>query len=123
MFERKIKIFQSDGGGEFTSHDFQKHLSNCGIHHQFSCPRTPEQNGVAERKHRHIVETGLTLMFQAHVPLRYWVDAFLTAVFLINRMPSTSINMQTPYSKLFNHDPDYGSLKIFGCRYFPHLKD
>ena len=58
MFERKIKIFQSDGGGEFTSHFFKNHLSNCRIHHQLSCPTTVERNGVAERKHRHIVETG-----------------------------------------------------------------
>ncbi|KAH9648571.1 retrovirus-related pol polyprotein from transposon RE1 [Citrus sinensis] len=56
-FDKRIKIFQSDGGGEFISNEFQSHLSQCGIQHQLSCPATPEQNGVAERKHRHIVET------------------------------------------------------------------
>ncbi|MBN8086387.1 transposase family protein, partial [Vibrio vulnificus] len=80
---RKIKILQTDGGGEFTSLTFENHLSNCGIHHQLSCPHTPQQNGVAERKHRHIVETGLTLLFQANIPTKYWVDAFLTTIFLI----------------------------------------
>lgn len=84
FFDRKLKIFQSDGGGEFTSNQFKNHLALCGITHQISCPYTPEQNGLAERKHRHIVETELTLLFHANVPLILWVDALLKAVYLIN---------------------------------------
>ena len=58
-----LKSFQSDRGGEFTSIVFRPHLDQHGIHHQLTCPHTPQQNGVVERKHRHIVETGLTLLF------------------------------------------------------------
>jgi len=115
-FDRKIKIFQSDGGGEFTSNEFVKHLAYSGIAQQLSCPYTPEQNGLAERKHRHIVETGLTLLFHANVPLKFWVDAFLTFVYLINRLPLSSIGKDTPYFKLF------GKHRIFGCQCFPYLK-
>ncbi|GKV27237.1 hypothetical protein SLEP1_g36430 [Rubroshorea leprosula] len=57
QFHKSIKIFQCDGGGEFSSSAFIKHLEDYGIKQQVSCPGTPEQNGVAERKHRHIVET------------------------------------------------------------------
>lgn len=78
QFSRKIKIFQSDGGGEFQSAKFIEHLEQCGIQRQVSCPSTPEQNGVAERKHRHIVETGLTMLFHATLPRFLWVEAFLT---------------------------------------------
>jgi hypothetical protein len=121
-FDRKIKIFQSDGGGEFTSNAFMNHLAYNGITQQLSCPHTPEQNGLAERKHRHIVETGLTLLFHANVPLKLWVDAFLIAVYLINRLPLSSIGKETPYSKLFGKNPDYSGLRIFGCQCFPYLK-
>ncbi|KAF7149901.1 hypothetical protein RHSIM_Rhsim02G0228300 [Rhododendron simsii] len=56
------------------------HLSKNGIVHQMSCPKTPEQNGVVERKHRHVVEHGLALLFHANVPKKYWVDAFMTSI-------------------------------------------
>ena len=69
QLERRIKIFQSDNEGEFQSITFQNHLSKCGILQQVLCPGTPEQNGVAERKHRHIIEMGLTMLFHAKLPL------------------------------------------------------
>ncbi|KAK9209418.1 hypothetical protein WN944_001784 [Citrus x changshan-huyou] len=83
--ERKIKKFQSDGGGEFSSIIFQQHLQQSGIIKQTSCPYTPQQNGVAERKHRHIMETAITMLFESSLPLKYWVEAILTAyISLIN---------------------------------------
>ena len=121
-FDRKIKTFQCDGGGEFTSNDFKNHLTQCGIKQHISCPHTPEQNGLAERKHRHIVETGLTLLFHANVPLKFWVDAFLTATYLINRLPLSSIGKDTPYFKLFGKHANYSGLRIFGSQCFPYLK-
>lgn len=63
QFERKIKVFQSDGGGEFTSLKFKEILAHSSIIHHMSCPDIPQQNRVAERKHRHVVETGFTLIF------------------------------------------------------------
>lgn len=75
QFGDKIKSFQCVGGGEFTSKAFQ-HVANCGIRQLLSCPQTPQQNGLAERKHRSITELGLTLMFQSKVPQSLWVEAF-----------------------------------------------
>lgn len=98
-------------------------MSKCGILQQVSCPGTPEQNGVAERKHRHIVEMGLTMLFNAKLPLSLWVDAFLTAVYLINRLPSTVLKMESPFFMLFKQYPEYRSLRIFGCQCFPYLRD
>ena len=80
QLERRIKIFQSDNEGEFQSITFQNHLSKCGILQPISCQGTLEQNGVVERKHRHIVEMGLTMLFNDKLPLILWVDAFLIVI-------------------------------------------
>lgn len=101
---------------------FQKFLAFHGIAHHVSCRHTPEQNEIAERKHRHIVEMGLTLLAKAHMPIRYWVEAFNTAMFLINRIPSKLLNNRSPWECLFHHPPDYKFLKCFGCLFFPWLR-
>ena len=118
----KIKVFQSDGGGEFGKTEFLNFLSDHGIVRQISCPQTPEQNGTVERKHRHIVEWGLTLLFHSKVPKNLWIDAFHTVVFLINRRPTPLLNMETPFKLLHGKDPDYSSLRTFGCQCFPYLR-
>uniref|UniRef100_A0A2N9EGE1 Integrase catalytic domain-containing protein n=1 Tax=Fagus sylvatica TaxID=28930 RepID=A0A2N9EGE1_FAGSY len=84
----KLKILRTDCGGEYSKHEFQSFCSSTGVLHQFTCPHISQQNGVAERKHRHIVDMGLTLMSQASLPLTFWPYAFSTSVFLINRLPS-----------------------------------
>ena len=88
IFSTTIKYFQSDGALEPTRGVFQNFLVECGIVSRISCPHTPEQNGIAERKHKHITEMGLSLLFQAKMPKRYWLEAFLTAVYLINHLPT-----------------------------------
>jgi hypothetical protein len=118
----KIKQFQTDGGGEYTSHLFKQYLSKHGIHHRITCPHTSQQNGIAERKHRHVIETGLALLAQSHLPPKYWVEACLTAVYLINRMPSYTLHNSTPYTKLFRAEPSYSDLRVFGCACYPLLR-
>jgi hypothetical protein len=72
-FNLQIKSLQSDWGGEYRS--LSNYITNCGIIHRVSCPHIHQQNGVVERKHRHIVETGLALLSHASIPLRFWDDA------------------------------------------------
>jgi hypothetical protein len=67
LFSCTIKQFQSDGGGEYMSHQFTSFLTTHGIYHRVTCPHTPEQNGISERKHRHIMEVGLSLLAQSHL--------------------------------------------------------
>ena len=117
----KIKVLRSDSGGEFVSSLFQAFLKQHGILHQFSCPHTPEQNGSAERKHRHLVETARTLLVASHVPHIYWIEAISTALYLINRMPISG-RLGSPWELLFHTSPDYSRLKVFGCSCFPWLK-
>ena len=119
----RIGTFQCDGGGEFISSAFLSHLQKDGIRQQISCPHTPQQNGLAERKHRHITELGLSMMFDSKMPLKYWVEAFFTATFLSNLLPTSSLpNNQILYQKLFGKAVNYSFLRTFGCACYPSLR-
>jgi len=115
QFSTSVKIVQSDGSGEFINTVLQNHFAAHGIIHRLSCPGTPEQNGLAERRHRHVVDTGRTLMAHASVPIKYWSAAFRTAVFLINRLPSSAIKYKSPHELVFGSSPSLDFLRVFGC--------
>ncbi|KAK2353155.1 putative mitochondrial protein [Trifolium repens] len=103
------------------SSQFQSFLASHGIIHQSSCAHTPQQNGVAERKNRHLVETARTLLLHHNVPSRFWGDAIVTACHLINRMPSSVLQDQIPYTILNpEHDLYPIPLRVFGCTCFVH---
>jgi len=87
-----------------------------------TCPHTHHQNGSVERKHRRIVETGLTLLAIAQLPLQYWDHAFLTTTYLINRLPSPSLDNKSPFFLLHLQFPDYKFFKSFGCSCFPFTR-
>ncbi|KAM1091428.1 hypothetical protein FF1_018917 [Malus domestica] len=127
QFGIRIKSFQFDGGGEFTSRSFSQFLVTKGIEHMISCPYTPQQNGIAERKHRHIVEIAITMLNDAGLSLQFWYFAcahsvFLINRFLINRMPCQSLSMHSPYKMLYDKLPDVSSLRIFGLAVYPWIR-
>lgn len=119
-FGLPIKNFQSDWGGEFQS--LTSYLRQNGITQRVSCPYTPEQNGCAERKHRHVVELGRSLLNHAAVPYEYWTYAFSAAMYTINRLPSSMLNGKTPYEALFKELPNYDEMRVFGSLCYPWLK-
>jgi hypothetical protein len=121
QFSTCVKILRSDSGGEYMSHAFQSFLQQKGILSQRSCPCTPQQNGVAKRKNRHLLDVVHTLMLESFMPSRFWVEALSTTVYLINRLPSPTLHLDSPYSRLFGVLPDYNSLHVFGCVCFVHL--
>lgn len=120
MFNTKIKYFQSDWGGEYRS--LSRFLDASGVVHRLSCPHTHQQNGLAERKHRHIIESTLALLHHAGLPFKYWEDAASCAVFLINRLPSPVLHHLSPFQKLFGRPPNYHLLRTFGCACYPLLR-
>lgn len=67
------------------------------------------------------METGLSLLSHAFMPLKFWDETFISVVHLINRMPSVVLQNKSPYRCLFHKDPDYMGLKVFGCQVFPYL--
>ncbi|KAJ3704768.1 hypothetical protein LUZ61_008473 [Rhynchospora tenuis] len=118
LLNTKIQTLQCDGGYEYKP--IMTQFPEITI--QMSCPYTPEQNGLAERKHRHIVELGLANIFHAALPMKYWDTVFESVVFVINRLPSTPNCNISPYQKLFNQSPDYHFLHVIGCACYPLLR-
>lgn len=112
QFNAIVKSIRTDNAPELA---FTEILEQSGITHQYSCPYTPQQNSVVERKHQHLLNVARSLMFQSNLPLAYWSDCILTSVFLINRIPSKVLNNLTPYEMLTKKAPDYSFLKSFGC--------
>ena len=86
--------------------------------HQTSCTDTLEQNGVAETKHRHIVETAHHLLLSTSVPNEFWGEVVLTSVSLINTISYSHNSGLFPFEKLYGHVPDYSSFRVFCCTYF-----
>ncbi len=103
----------------YTSLRFQSFVSQHDIHHRKTCPYTSQQNGLAERKLRHILETGLALLAHLGLSNKIWIDAFLTSVFVINYFPTIFLNNFSPYEKLFNTSLEYTNLRLFECKCFP----
>lgn len=114
QFNTSVKIIRTDNGTEFQP--LQNFLLNQGIELQNTCVYTPQQNGVVERKHRHILNVARSLFFQSHVPLKFWEECILTAVYLINRLPTPLLSNQSPYEKLYKKPPSLEHLRIFGCQ-------
>ncbi|KAL6318088.1 hypothetical protein AAG906_035233 [Vitis piasezkii] len=118
---------QVDNAKEYFTSSLSTYLQNHGIIHISSCVDTPQQNGVAERKNRHLLEVARCLMFSSNVPNYFWGEAILTATYLINRMPSRVLTFQSPrqlFLKQFPHTRAASSdlpLKVFGCTAFVHV--
>jgi len=113
-----IKCFRCDLGGEYTSNKFCQLLVLDGIIYQTSCIDTSEQNGVAERKHMHIIETTHSLLLSTSVPSEFWGEVVLTTVSLINTITSSHNSGFSPFEKLYGYVPDYSSFRVFGCTCF-----
>ncbi|BBG97715.1 Tautomerase/MIF superfamily protein, partial [Prunus dulcis] len=109
-----ITLKSSNGGDEFLSKAFTNFLACKGIVRHLSGPYTLQQNGLAERKNRHIIETTITLLTAAALPGQFWFHSTAHAMYLINRMSSFVSHNQSPYFHLFGHHPDLASLRIFG---------
>jgi len=112
QFQTIIKVIRTDNGSEFLMHAF---YTKYGIIHQTSCTYTPEQNGIVERKHQHILNVTRALLFQAHLPHNFWCFAAQHVVLLINCIPTPLLKNDTPYKRLYGSLYDLSLLRIFGC--------
>ncbi|GKV43433.1 hypothetical protein SLEP1_g50721 [Rubroshorea leprosula] len=120
QFETHVQQMRSDNGKEFTEGLVKDFCQKKGILQQTSCVNTPQQNGVVERKHRHLLEVARALCFQANLPLKFWGECILTATYLINLTPTPVLFGLTPFEKFFQKAPCYDHLKIFGCLCYAH---
>ena len=118
---KKVKALRSDNGGEYTSNAFQAHLKCCGVRHELTIPKTPEQNGVAEHLNCTLLEATRALLLDAKLPQQFWAEAISTAAYLRNRSPTTAVDGATPHQAWFGQKPRVDHLRVFGCTGYVHI--
>jgi hypothetical protein len=122
QFSKTIKIFRTDNAMEYRDSQFLDFIHTQGTIIQRSCAGTSQQNGRAERKHRHILDSVRAFLISASCPERFWGEAALTAVYTINRLPSSALQNVTPFERLYGTPASYSSLRVFGCACFVLLQ-
>lgn len=111
----KIKIIRTDNGTEFCNNNFIRLCENDGIHHQTSAVYSPQQNC------RTIMKKVRCMIIDAGVSKSFWAEAVLTAVYLINRIPSKGSGAKSPEEIWSGKQPNLSFIKVFGCRAFAQV--
>jgi hypothetical protein len=114
-FDAPIHVFRADSAREYLSGALHQFVFEQETLPQFSCPGAHAQNGVAEHKHCHLLETVCALMIASSVAPHFWAKAISTATYLTNIQPSFALKGGIPYDRLFRHPLDYSSLCLLGC--------
>nr|GEV43549.1 retrovirus-related Pol polyprotein from transposon TNT 1-94 [Tanacetum cinerariifolium] len=111
----KVKIIKCDNGGEFRNKEMNDFCLRKRIKREFSNARTPQQNGVAERRNRTLIEAARTMLADAKLPVTFWAEAVNTACYVQNRVLINKSQNKTPYELFNGRTPAIGFLKPFGC--------
>ena len=106
---------------EYTSKQFGDYLKAEGIRHELIVPKNPEQNGVAERLNRTLVESVRSMSSDAQLPHKFWAEALSTAVFLRNRSSTSTVTGMTPFQAWSGKKPSVNNLRVFGCVAYSHI--
>jgi len=125
MRSAKVKVLRTDGGGEFISNEFSEFLKRKGIKHEITTPYTPQQNGIAERKNRTLIEMVRTMLHNATLSYKFWPLAIEWATYVLNRMPASRIyDMKTtPHEIVTGLKPNLNEFRIFGCVAYAKIPD
>ncbi|CAN0918339.1 Retrovirus-related Pol polyprotein from transposon TNT 1-94, partial [Linum grandiflorum] len=116
--QSSIGKIRSDNGGEFISQEFSMFCEDLGIIHEFSVARTPQQNGVVERKNRTLVEIARSMLNDFSIATKFWAEAVNTACHVINRVLIRKKTLKTPYEIWNNRKPNISYFQPFGSRCF-----
>ncbi|KAK1627610.1 hypothetical protein QYE76_001925 [Lolium multiflorum] len=122
-YDNKILAIRSDNGTEFKNYTLDDFLGEEGIQHQYSTPYTPQQNGVAERKNRTLIEAARTMMMEYKSNYNFWAEAISTACHATNRLYFRKGLEKTPYEILTGNKPNVSYFKVFGCKCYVLIKD
>lgn len=118
-----IKCLRTDRGGEYNSTEFKDYCKEHGIKRQLTAAYTPQQNGVAERKNRSIMNMVRTILTEKGVPKSFWPEAVQWANHVLNRSPTVAVKDKTPEEAWSDRKPDVGYFKVFGCIGHVHIPD
>nr|GFA08534.1 ribonuclease H-like domain-containing protein [Tanacetum cinerariifolium] len=111
----KVKVIGSDNGTEFKNHDLNQFCELKKIKREFSMPRTPQQNGITERKNMTLIKAARTMLTDSLLPILFWAEAVNTACYVQNRVLVTKPYHKTPYELLHGRTPSIGFMRPFGC--------
>ncbi|KAM0043888.1 putative RNA-directed DNA polymerase [Helianthus debilis subsp. tardiflorus] len=117
----KIKCLRSDKGGEFTSSSFKAFCELHGIKRQLTAAYTPQQNGVAERRNRTIMNMVRWLLAEKSMPKYFWSEAARWACHVLNRCISRSLDDKVPEEMWTGIKPSVEHFKVFGCVVYAHI--
>ena len=120
--EKKIKILRSDRGGEYFPANFSSFYEEHGIIHQRTSPYTPQQNGLAERKNRTLVDMVNSMLLSSKLPFNLWGEALLSACHIHNRIPS-KITKTSPYELWNGRKPNLSYIRVWGCLAYYRVPD
>ncbi|GKC11231.1 putative ribonuclease H-like domain-containing protein [Tanacetum coccineum] len=115
QINHKVKIIRCDNGTEFKNNDMNQFCGMKGIKREFSIARTPQQNGVVERKNRTLIEAARTMLADSLLPTTFWAKAVNTACYVQNRVLVTKPHNKTPYELLLGRPPSISFMRPFGC--------
>ncbi|GJY65504.1 putative ribonuclease H-like domain-containing protein [Tanacetum coccineum] len=115
LVDKKVKIIRSDNGTEFKNKVMDDFCREKGIKREYSVARTPQQNGVAERKNRTLIEAARTMLADSKLPTTFWAEAVSTACYVHNRVLIVKPHNKTPYELFRGFKPAIGFMKPFGC--------
>ncbi|GKB46294.1 putative ribonuclease H-like domain-containing protein, partial [Tanacetum coccineum] len=115
QLNHNVKIIRCDNGTEFKNYVMNELCAKKGIKREFSVARTPQQNGVAERKNRTLIEAARTMLADSLLPIPFWAEAVNTACYVLNRVLVTKPQNKTPYELLIGKSPSISFMRPFGC--------
>ncbi|WVZ00942.1 hypothetical protein V8G54_027011 [Vigna mungo] len=118
----RLKCLRTDNGLEFVSEEFNGFCKEKGIRRHRTVVGTPQQNGLAERMNRTILERVRCMLLGSGLSKAFWGEAANTAVYLINRSPSSALNFKTPMEVWSGRPADYSHLRVFGSLAFAHVR-
>ncbi|GJS65755.1 ribonuclease H-like domain-containing protein [Tanacetum coccineum] len=116
QLNQKVKTIRCDNGTEFKNRDVIEFCGLKGIKREYSNARTPQQNGVAERKNRTLIEAARTMLADSFLPNTFWAEAVSTACYVLNRVLVTKPHNKTPYELLTGKTPIISYIRPFRCR-------
>ncbi|GJU61996.1 retrovirus-related pol polyprotein from transposon TNT 1-94 [Tanacetum coccineum] len=114
-----VRFVRTDNGTEFVNKDLTDFYESVNITYEKTVPRTPQQNGVVERRNRTLVEAARTMLIFSKAPLFLWAEAVATACYTQNRSLIHTLHNKTPYELVHDKKPDLSFLRIFGALYYP----
>ena len=121
MSGKRIKILRSDNGGKYTSTEFNDFCKEAGFKMELTIPYNPQQNRVAERKNKTIVEASKAMINDQSLPMFLWAEASRTVVYVQNKCPHKIVKNMTPEEAFTGVKPEVGHLRIFGCPIYIHV--